>query len=52
MSHTIAARLSSLTAAIAVTAGLLFGVTGIAHASAAASATAVASASASSTAQA
>ena len=42
MIHTFAARLSSLTAAIAVTAGLLFGVTGIAHASASASATAIA----------
>ena len=50
MSQTIAARLSSLSAAIAVTAGLLFGVTGLAHASAA-TATAVTVASVSSTAQ-
>jgi hypothetical protein len=46
MSHTIAARLSSLTAAIAVTVGLLFGVTGMAHASTSVAATTVASASA------
>jgi hypothetical protein len=46
MSQTIAARMSSLTAAVAVTLGLLFGVTGIAHASATVAPTTVASATA------
>ena len=45
MNQTIAARLSSLTAAIAVTAGLLFGVTGLAHASASVAASSVAAVS-------
>jgi hypothetical protein len=44
MSNAITSRIASLTAAIAVTASLVFGVTGIAHASAQAAATTVAAA--------
>ena len=49
MNSTITARIASLTASIAVTASLLFGVTGLAHASAAVAATAVAAGSAAAT---
>ncbi|HEX4511053.1 MAG TPA: hypothetical protein VH328_13270 [Burkholderiaceae bacterium] len=43
MSQPIAPRLASLIAAVAVTASLLFGVTGLAHASAAVAASTIAS---------
>ena len=45
MTNTIAARLSALTAAVVVTVGLMSGVTGIAHASAAVAGTAIVTAS-------
>jgi hypothetical protein len=49
MSNAIASRIASLAAALAVTASLVFGVTGMAHASARTAATVVAASGLSST---